>query len=563
MRTDCSNSPAIHKPTRENASEFISRAIENHADEIMTSKTYADYIATRPRAERIGSHGLFTEEGVQVNLAKVSRELNLHDGNVWTAIISLRREDAERLGYNTGERWRQMLRAQSQELSDQLHIPMQDLKWFAAFHNEGHHPHVHLMLKEHNVDVYFEEQGIHGLQPGAEFYITIYGSIAQSESENISANVRWGKAQSAKEGNVPFHYKRFLGYRRGSDGKPEIDPEQAVTVKRIYERFLAGDSLATIASDLNADGIPTPSGVGQWQRGTIESILTNEKYKGDAVLNKTYIRDCLSKKVMINNGERPKYYVENNHPAIIDSGTFGRVQEEMARRSGKRKVKQVGTKTEQGRYSSKYALTELLICGECGTPYRRCTWAANGKKKVVWRCINRLDYGKKYCHDSPSIEESVLQEAIMKAVMQTARQNAEVLKTLKLHIGMGLSAETTEDNSLDLQIRIAEIEAEFQKMLKAIAADNVEAFDEEKAKALMDEKAKLQIQLDRIADTKQKRKNAKSRLDEIFTIIEALANHPISYDDQIVRQILESVIVESKEKIKVVFVGGLEVTQTM
>lgn len=552
-----------HKPTRENASEFISRAIENHADEIMTSKTYADYIATRPRAERIGSHGLFTEEGVQVNLAKVSRELNLHDGNVWTAIISLRREDAERLGYNTGERWRQMLRAQSQELSDQLHIPMQDLKWFAAFHNEGHHPHVHLMLKEHNVDVYFEEQGIHGLQPGAEFYITIYGSIAQSESENISANVRWGKAQSAKEGNVPFHYKRFLGYRRGSDGKPEIDPEQAVTVKRIYERFLAGDSLATIASDLNADGIPTPSGVGQWQRGTIESILTNEKYKGDAVLNKTYIRDCLSKKVMINNGERPKYYVENNHPAIIDSGTFGRVQEEMARRSGKRKVKQVGTKTEQGRYSSKYALTELLICGECGTPYRRCTWAANGKKKVVWRCINRLDYGKKYCHDSPSIEESVLQEAIMKAVMQTARQNAEVLKTLKLHIGMGLSAETTEDNSLDLQIRIAEIEAEFQKMLKAIAADNVEAFDEEKAKALMDEKAKLQIQLDRIADTKQKRKNAKSRLDEIFTIIEALANHPISYDDQIVRQILESVIVESKEKIKVVFVGGLEVTQTM
>lgn len=371
------------------------------------------------------------------------------------------------------------------------------------------------------------------------------------------------KAQSAKEGNVPFHYKRFLGYRRGSDGKPEIDPEQAVTVKRIYERFLAGDSLATIASDLNADGIPTPSGVGQWQRGTIESILTNEKYKGDAVLNKTYIRDCLSKKVMINNGERPKYYVENNHPAIIDSGTFGRVQEEMARRSGKRKVKQVGTKTEQGRYSSKYALTELLICGECGTPYRRCTWAANGKKKVVWRCINRLDYGKKYCHDSPSIEESVLQEAIMKAVMQTARQNAEVLKTLKLHIGMGLSAETTEDNSLDLQIRIAEIEAEFQKMLKAIAADNVEAFDEEKAKALMDEKAKLQIQLDRIADTKQKRKNAKSRLDEIFTIIEALANHPISYDDQIVRQILESVIVESKEKIKVVFVGGLEVTQTM
>ena len=151
----------------------------------------------------------------------------------------------------------------------------------------------------------------------------------------------------------------------------------------------------------------------------------------------------------------------------------------------------------------------------------------------------------------------------MKAVLQTAKQNVEVLKTLKLHIGMGLSAETTEDNSLDLQIRIAKIEAGFQKMLKAIAADKVEAFDEEETKPLMDENANLQIQLDRIADTKQKRENAKSRLDEIFVILEALANHPISYDDQIIRQILESVIVESKDRIKVVFIGGLEVTQLL
>lgn len=415
------------------------------------------------------------------------------------------------------------------------------------------------MLKEYNVDVFFEEQGIHSIQPGSEFYITIYGSIAQSESENISANVRWGKAQSAREGRVPFHYKRFLGYRRGADGNPEIDPEQAVIVKRIYDSFLAGDSLATIANDLNANGIPTPSGKGKWERGTIGSILTNEKYKGDAILNKTYVKDCISKKIMINNGERPKYYVENNHPAIIDSGTFGRVQEEMARRNGKRKVKQVGTKTEQGKYSSKYALTELLVCGECGTPYRRCTWTYGDKKKIVWRCINRLDYGKKYCHNSPSIEESVLQEAIMNAVLQTAKKNADVLKTLKLHIGMGLSGDNTEDNSIDLQIRMAEIDTEFKKMLKDIASDNVDSFDEEKAKLLMDEKAKLQSQLDHIADTKEKREQTKSRLDDIFEILEALANHPIRYDDKIIRQILESVVVESKERIRVVFAGGIEV----
>lgn len=152
------------------------------------------------------------------------------------------------------------------------------------------------LLKDIGVDVFFEEQGLHSTQAGAEFYITLYGSIAQSESENISANVRFGKAQSAKEGKVPFHYSRFLGYRKGADGKPEIDPEQAETVRRIYNHFLAGDSLARIADILNADGIATPSGVGSWTGSTVHSILTNEKYKGDAILNKTYVTDCLSKK---------------------------------------------------------------------------------------------------------------------------------------------------------------------------------------------------------------------------------------------------------------------------
>lgn len=338
--------------------------------------------------------------------------------------------------------------------------------------------------------------------------------------------------------------------------EPFVLPEKNDNMRRVY-------SLATIADDLTADGIPTPAGKEKWHRERIASILTNERYKGDAIINKTFIVDCISKKVKVNNGERPKYYVENNHPAIIDPGTFGRVQEEMARRNGKRKVKQLGTKTEQGKYSSKYALTDLLICGECGTPYRRCTWTNNGKKKVVWRCISRLDYGKKHCHNSPSVEESILQEAIMNAIMRTAKQNADVLRTLKLHIGMGLAATDVEDNSLDIQIRIAEIDAEFKAMLQAVATDTMDAFDEEKAGRLMNEKAELQKQLDRISETKQKRENAKSRLEEIFMILEGLNNHPMTYDDKIVRQIIECVVVESKERIKVVFVGGTEVTEPL
>ena len=147
------------------ASEFITRALEENADEMMHTKTYADYIATRPRAERIGSHGLFTDDGVAVDLQKVSDELNAHTGNVWTAIVSLRREDAERLGFDNGSRWRDMLRSQTQTLSENMKIPMSNLRWFAAFHNEGHHPHIHLIAYSINPNEgYLSEKGVMALR---------------------------------------------------------------------------------------------------------------------------------------------------------------------------------------------------------------------------------------------------------------------------------------------------------------------------------------------------------------------------------------------------------------
>ena len=155
----------LKEPTVGNASEFITRALEDNAYEVMQSKTYADYIATRPRAERFGSHGLFTDDGVQVKLGEVSDELNHHDGNVWTVIISLRREDAERLGYNNGERWRDMLRTKTNALAKSFKIPMESLHWYAAFHNESHHPHVHLMVySDRSQKPYLSRQGIMSLR---------------------------------------------------------------------------------------------------------------------------------------------------------------------------------------------------------------------------------------------------------------------------------------------------------------------------------------------------------------------------------------------------------------
>lgn len=177
--------------------------------------------------------------------------------------------------------------------------------------------------------------------------------------------------------------------------------------------------------------------------------------------------------------------------------------------------------------------------------------------------INRLDFGKKYCHNSPTVEESILQRAVMRAIMETAQQNLGVLQTLKVHIGMGLQSEQTEDNSMELQIRIAEIDAEFKAMLAKISTDTVDAFDEEKAKRLMDEKARLQQQLGNIRDGQLKREQTQSRLDDIYTILDGLKNRPMEYDEQIVRQLLECITVDSKEQITVIFVGGLKVVQPL
>ena len=417
------------------------------------------------------------------------------------------------------------------------------------------------ILKDIGVDVFFEEQNLHSTQPGAELYITIYGCMAQNESENLSANVIWGKLQSAKEGKVSFVYSQTLGYRKGADGNPEIDEEQAVIVRFIYESFLSGEGLETIAQHLNDSGIPGVRG-GKWGVSTIRSILTNEKYKGDAIINKTFVVDCLTKKVKKNNGERPKYYVENNHPAIIDAATFARVQEEVARRSIKRQSYRKGQGEIKMRYSAKYALTQVMVCGECKSPYRRYTWIKNGEKKRVWRCECRTKFKKQYCKRSPAIEEQCLHETIMNGVMSVAQENTNLLTILKEHIGQ-VVGNTVEDNSLEIQVRINEIDKEFKALIDSVTADMVDGFDQNRVGELMREKQELQKKLQEIRESKEREKVAHGRLMDIYTVMDGIKNHPLAYDDSIVRNLLECVVVESKETILLIFKNGMEIRERL
>ena len=414
-------------------------------------------------------------------------------------------------------------------------------------------------LKQLGIPIIFEKEGINTIQVSSELLLTLFGALSQAESESISMNVKLGIRQSLKNGNVRFSYKTFLGYRKGVDGQPEIVPEQADIVRRIYNDFLAGATYLEIAKRLTEEHVPTMGGGNRWFSERIKSILKNEKYKGDALLQKTYITDPISKRVKKNNGELPMYYVENSHPAIIERRIFDRVQEEIARRAGKKKVKQTGTKTELGRYSGKYALTELLYCGECGTPYRRCTWSRNGKKKIVWRCVSRLDYGKKYCKNSPSVEESRLHNAITAAITKKANSEEINIGGIMDHIE-SFGSQRDTDGIIQRQRRIAEIE----KVIDDLARLNS---DEAQSGELDYKFSELYAELYSVKDELEEMQSDVSALDgdmlnEMREVVTGLKNHPVEYDDKVVRQLIDCIKVMSADMIKICFKDGT-VTETM
>ena len=285
------------------------------------------------------------------------------------------------------------------------------------------------MLKSKGIGVYFEEQQIDTLKTDSELYLVIYAGFAQSESESISKNITWSVRKKFEEGTPVFMYKRFLGYKKGADGEPEIVPSEAAIVERIFNLYLAGETVDKISKMMQAENYDIPDKTISFSKGMIMNMLSNERYCGDAILQKSVTIDCIEKKRKKNTGEAPMYYVQNNHPAIIDRVTFNKVQEELARRKTKTPGSAKSSITSTGKYS-RYALTDVLICGNCGTRYRRVTWSRNGVKRIVWRCISRLDYGKKYCSDSPTIMEDKLQEAIVRAVNKFNEQDIATYKSL-------------------------------------------------------------------------------------------------------------------------------------
>ena len=410
------------------------------------------------------------------------------------------------------------------------------------------------LLKANGIGVYFEKENINTLTESSEFLITLFSGFAQAESESLSKNVAWGWRKSAEAGNVYFQYKRMLGYRKGADGQPEIVPEEAEIIRRIYRRYLAGCSLGQIKQELEQDNIPTAQKVERWSSAVIHNILTNEKYMGDALLQKTYITDCITKKVKKNMGERPMYYVENNHPAIIPRETFDQVQKEMTRRSSKRKVLQKSGKTELGKYSGKYALTELLVCGECGSPYKRVTWARNGKKRIVWRCVSRLEFGTKYCHNSPTLDESRLHNAILAAMNEYAAIRQEVCPDVLAMVEEAKRAMSQAGAMLlELKKRMDAVSQEQSDVLDRLLANMADAELNARMKALTDEKEALKAQILKVQQKEVSMAEQAAKRQQMWDSLKECSAGYTEFNDEFVRQIIQKITVENADTIRIHF----------
>ena len=256
-------------------------------------------------------------------------------------------------------------------------------------------------LKEKGIEVYFEKENIYTLDSKGELLITIMSSLAQEESRSISENVTWGQRKRMAEGKVTIPYGRFLGYRKGADGLPEIIPEEAQTVRLIYRSFMEGMTPGRIVKMLMQHGIPAPGGGDKWYTHTINSILTNEKYKGSAILQKKFTVDFLTKKQKVNEGEVPQYYVEESHPAIIEPEEFELVQAEVMRRKVLGKA-----------YSSSNIFSAKLICGCCGGYFGSKVWHSTSKyRRVIWQCNHKFKNGEK-CTTPHLYEDEIKQKFI-------------------------------------------------------------------------------------------------------------------------------------------------------
>lgn len=422
-------------------------------------------------------------------------------------------------------------------------------------------------LKEKNIAVFFEKEGVNTLEGTGELLITILSSQAQEESRNLSENTRWGLVRRFENGVVSVNHNKFLGYTKDKNGELVIVPEEAELVRRIFRLYLEGNSVIQIKKILESEGITTVTGGTKWWDSTITKMLSNEKYMGDVLQQKTYTIDFLTKKRVKNDGIVPQYYIEDDHEAIIPKELYYQVQEEKARRASlsktaaARRAKQEQEK-EKSKYSSKFALSDIMVCKECGQPYRRQIWSKYGQKIAVWRCENRLKNGTKNCRHSPTFKENILHEAIMTAINSVVENRGEFVGAFRENVIRVIGSYSTRNVDTEYDGQIEKLQGEMLALIEENAKQGTitEDFDEQYHRIAEQINALKQKKLELVREQKRA-ENFQQRLDDMDACLKKTTCEVGEFDNDLVRRLLQNIQAVKEDLIEIQFKSGIVMSQ--
>lgn len=403
-------------------------------------------------------------------------------------------------------------------------------------------------LKDKGVECYFEKENIWTFDGKGELLITIMSSLAQEESRSISENCTWGQRKRFADGKVTVPFKRFLGYDRGPNGELIVNKEQAETVKHIYDIFLQGQTYHGIAKALTKEGIKSPGGKDQWNQSAVKSILSNEKYKGDALLQKSYTVDYLTKKTKVNEGEIPQYYVEGNHEAIISPEIFDAVQREMEKRGKGKKY-----------HSGVHLFSSKVKCGECGSWYGSKVWHSNNKyRRIIWQCNHKFD-GDKRC-STPHLTDGQIKAAFLSAANKLLADKSPVIQNGKEMSSLLFDTTALEKERDEL---LQEVQVVADMVQKCIYENAHVALDQESYQKKYDDltaryeagKKKLQEVTEKISQLQSQKGN----VEEFLKAFEKAPDSLTEFNQESFNELCDYITVYSDDDIRVTFRNGQEI----
>ena len=404
-------------------------------------------------------------------------------------------------------------------------------------------------LKDHGVEVYFEKENIWTFDEKGEVLLTIMASLAQEESRSISENVTWGKRKRFEKGKYSVAYKRFLGYDRGEDGSFVINPEQAEIVKSIYQQFLEGATANMICNDLMSRGIKTPAGKDKWQPSTVFSILTNEKYRGSAMMQKTYVTNFMTHETKPNNGELPRYYIDKAHEPIILPADWDIVQEEIVAR------KKVGRSI-----SAQSFMSCKLICEDCGGFYGAKVWHSNDPyRKIIYRCNNKYK-GDEKC-STPHITEDEIKRLFLKAYNAYMSDRERIITDALLMCNILSDTDDLETNLKARKEDLRETTELYRLLITQNATGSGTIEFQKKEKQLYDEYIKLNDEVTKLNDKLTEKQNRRNRL---LNHIQSIREKPLilsEWSSKLWVIMIDHCVIHKDKTVTFIFRDGTEITE--